>query len=234
MRVRSIFATDLGRGATRALVAGISAILLLLLVAAAAVFLRMPDPNVFNERVERIFAENDALTGQAEVRLLEILAQSGTAFAETLATYRVLIFVLLVFSAALLVSAIIFLILFVALNRRMSEIERAGIEIRSLMLSRDANAVYLNNMEFSLTGAAMETLAALAEARLDDEILSGAEIEAIVTGKSVDTCDEAAGATRIKRLRDALGNQIVSQLLIRTVARKGYMLAIEKDVIRIM
>ena len=47
-------------------------------------------------------------------------------------------------------------------------------------------------------------------------------------------CDEAAGATRIKRLRDALGNQIVSELLIKTVARQGYVLAIDKDAIRML
>ena len=37
---------------------------------------------------------------------------------------------------------------------------------------------------------------------------------------------------RIKRLRDALGNQMVSELLIRTIARKGYMLTIDKKAIR--
>ncbi len=43
-----------------------------------------------------------------------------------------------------------------------------------------------------------------------------------------------AGATRIKRLRDMLGNQMVSELLIKNIARKGYMLAIEKGVIRLI
>ena len=46
--------------------------------------------------------------------------------------------------------------------------------------------------------------------------------------------DEAAGATRIKRLRDALGNQLVSELLVKTIARRGYVLAVGKDVIRMI
>jgi DNA-binding winged helix-turn-helix (wHTH) protein len=40
------------------------------------------------------------------------------------------------------------------------------------------------------------------------------------------------GATRIKRLRDALGNQMVAELLIRTVQRRGYMLSVDKNSIR--
>ncbi len=42
------------------------------------------------------------------------------------------------------------------------------------------------------------------------------------------------GATRIKRLRDTLGNQMVSELLVKNIARRGYMLAIDKDVIRMV
>ena len=78
----------------------------------------------------------------------------------------------------------------------------------------------------------METLSVLAEARLDDDVLSGAEIEAIVSGRNAVDCDEAAGATRIKRLRDTLGNQLVSELLVKNIARRGYMLAVDKDVIK--
>jgi len=46
--------------------------------------------------------------------------------------------------------------------------------------------------------------------------------------------DEAAGATRIKRLRDSLGNQMISTLLIKNVARRGYVLAIDKNVIEMI
>ena len=74
----------------------------------------------------------------------------------------------------------------------------------------------------------------LAEARMDDDVLSGSEIEGMISGRNAADCDEAAGATRIKRLRDTLGNQIVSELLVKNIARRGYMLAVEKDVIKVL
>jgi DNA-binding winged helix-turn-helix (wHTH) protein len=197
-------------------------------------FRNLPDANAFNMKVERLFVENDDLTAEAEIKLLEILAQSGTAFSETLASYRVAIFVLLVFATALLVAALLLLAMLVGLNRRMAQIESAGIQVSSLLISREENTVYLNNMGFKLTDAAMETLSVLAEARLDDDVLSGAEIEAIVSGRNAADCDEAAGATRIKRLRDTLGNQMVSELLVKNIARRGYMLAVDKDVIKVL
>jgi DNA-binding winged helix-turn-helix (wHTH) protein len=80
----------------------------------------------------------------------------------------------------------------------------------------------------------METMSVLAEARMDDDVLSGSEIEGVISGRSAADCDEAAGATRIKRLRDTLGNQIVSELLVKNIARRGYMLAIDKDVIKVI
>jgi len=89
-----------------------------------------------------------------------------------------------------------FLVLLIALNRRMGRIERAGIEVNSLQINRGEKAVYLNDFAFKLTDAAIETLSVLAEARMDDE------------------------------------NQMMSELLVKNIARKGYMLAIDKDVIR--
>ena len=71
-------------------------------------------------------------------------------------------------------------------------------------------------------------------ARLDDEVLTGVQIEAVISGRSEADCEEAAGATRIKRLRDALGNQLVSELLVKTIARRGYVLAVAKDAIKMI
>ncbi|THH36599.1 hypothetical protein E4Z66_06520 [Aliishimia ponticola] len=219
---------------TRRFVAiGIGAIVALLLVVAVLLFLTLPDANAFNARVERIFMEND-LTTQAEIKLLEILAQSGTAFSDTLVSYRVVIFILLVFGTAMLIAALVFLLMLVALNRRMAQVERSGIQVSSLLISREENTVYLNNMEFKLTEAAMETMSVLAEARMDDDVVTGVELEALITGRDASDCEEAAGATRIKRLRDGLGNQIVSALLVKNIARRGYMLAVEKDVIKVL
>lgn len=227
-------ATESREIGNRIVVAGIAAIVLVLGVTAVLLFMSLPDANAFNMRVERLFVENDTLTGNAEIKLLEILAQSGTAFSDTLALYRFVIFVLLIFATALLVTAVAFLVMLIALNRRMGRIERQGIEVNSLLISRDQKSVYLNDFEFKLTDATLETLSVLAEARMDDEVLSGAEIEGVISGRDPSDCDEAAGATRIKRLRDTLGNQLVSELLIKNIARKGYMLAIDKNVIKMV
>jgi DNA-binding winged helix-turn-helix (wHTH) protein len=213
---------------------GIAAVVALLLASALLLYWALPDANVFNAQVERIFVENDDLTTQAEIKLLEILAQSGSAFSDTLASYRVVIVVLLVFAAAMLAAALVFLVMLIGFNRRMAQIERAGIQVNSLLISREENTVYLNNLGFKLTAAAMETMSVLAEARMDDDVLSGSEIEGMISGRSAADCDEAAGATRIKRLRDTLGNQIVSELLVKNIARRGYMLAIDKDVIKVI
>jgi DNA-binding winged helix-turn-helix (wHTH) protein len=228
------FAGDLRRIGTRAVAIGIAAIAGLLLIGGIILLLTLPDANLFNDRVERLFVENDTLTGDAEIKLLEILAQSGTAFSETLSSYRIVIFILLVFATAMLVAALVFLVILITLNRRMAQIERAGIEVNSLLISREEKTVYLNNHGFKLTDAAIETLSILAEARMDDEMLTGAAIEAMISGRRIEECDEAAGATRIKRLRDTLGNQLVSELLVRNIARRGYMLSVGKDVIRVI
>ncbi|MDD9706613.1 hypothetical protein PVW53_02190 [Seohaeicola sp. SP36] len=227
-------ASEARRAGNRIVTLGLAGIVAILAVTAVLLFRNLPDANAFNMKVERLFVENDDLTTEAEIKLLEILAQSGTAFSETLASYRVAIFVLLVFASALLVAALLLLAMLVGLNRRMAQIESSGIQVSSLLISREENTVYLNNMGFKLTDAAMETLSVLAEARLDDDVLSGAEIEAIVSGRSAADCDEAAGATRIKRLRDTLGNQMVSELLVKNIARRGYMLAVDKDVIKVL
>lgn len=227
-------ATDSLRAGNRVVAGGIAAIVLILLGAAVFLFVNLPDGNAFNTRVERIFIENNDLRAGAEIKLLEILAQSGTAFSEVLNSYRSVIFVLLVFSTALLLSALVFLVTIITLNRRISAIQRSGIQVASMLISRESRAVYINDMEFALTEAALETLSVLAEARMDDEVMTGAQIEGVISGRNAADCDEAAGATRIKRLRDALGNQLVSELLVKTIARRGYVLAVGKDVLRMI
>lgn len=234
MQDLSTSATEARRSGNRIVVLGIMGIVLILFIAAVGLFVALPDAGAFDARVEQLFVENNDLTTRAEIKLLEILAQSGTAFSDTLSSYRVVIFVLLMFATALLVAALVFLVMLVTLNRRMAQIERAGIQVNSLLISREENTVYLNNLGFKLTAAAMETLSVLAEARMDDDVLSGSEIEGVISGRKAADCDEAAGATRIKRLRDTLGNQIVSELLVKNIARRGYMLAIDKDVIQVI
>lgn len=234
MRATFTSATEVRAAGIRIVAIGIVGIFGILSLAAIFLFLSLPSGNAFNNRVEAIFIANDDLTSEAEIKLLEILAQSGTAFSETLASYRGVIFVLLVFATALLVACLVFVFTIIAMNRRVGEIERQGIMVNSLNINRDQNIVTLNDLEFKLTGAAIETLSVLAEARLDGETLTGVAIESVISGRSEADCDESAGATRIKRLRDALGNQMMAELLIKTVARQGYVLDIDPRAIRVM
>jgi DNA-binding winged helix-turn-helix (wHTH) protein len=227
-------ATDARRTGDRLVLIGVAAIVAILTIAGGLLLWNLPDANAFDARVTQIFVENSDLTNQAEIKLLEILAQSGNAFADTLASYRVVIFVLLVFATGMMIAALVFLVLLIGLNRRFAQIERTGIQVNSLLISREEKTVYLNNMGFKLTDATMETLSVLAEARMDDDVLTGSELESLISGRDASDCEEAAGATRIKRLRDGLGNQLVSELLVKNISRKGYMLAVEKDVIRVL
>ena len=110
MPENSSYASDTLKRSNRVVVMGIAAIVVILLVAAIFLFMTLPDANAFNARVEQIFIENDGLNSGAEIKLLEILAQSGTAFADTLTSYRMVIFVLLIFATALLIAALVFLL----------------------------------------------------------------------------------------------------------------------------
>ena len=130
--------TDSLKAGNRVVAFGIAAIVLILLAAALFLFLNLPDANAFNARVERIFVENNDLTTGAEIKLLEILAQSGTSFSEVLTSYRSVIFVLLIFATALLVASLVFLVTIVALNRRISAIQRSGIQVSSMLISRES------------------------------------------------------------------------------------------------
>ncbi len=233
MQANSSSASEAKAVGTRIVTFGIIAVVLILGIAGALLLLNLPDANAFNARVEQLFVENEDLTSAAEIKLLEILAQSGTAFSEVLASYRLVIFVLMLFATGLLVASLVFVVTIVLLNRRIGTIERQGIQVSSLAINREEKVVTLNDMEFSLTGAAIETLSVLAEARMDGDVLSGAEIEAMISGKDPSECEEASGATRIKRLRDALGNQMVAELLIKTVARQGYVLSIDQNAIEV-
>jgi len=234
MLVKTSSATEARKTTRWVVIVGLSGIVTILALTGFWLLWTLPDGNAFNARVEQIFIQNDAMTSQGQVKLLEILAQSGTAFSDTLASYRAVIFVLLLMAAALLLAAVAFLSFLLVLNRRVAQIETTGIQVSSLLISRAENLVILNNMEFQLTQAAIETISVLAEARMDGEMLNGAELESVIVGRPLADCDEGAGATRIKRLRDSLGNQMISTLLIKNVARRGYVLAIDKNVIEMI
>ncbi|MYI70694.1 MAG: hypothetical protein F4103_18820, partial [Boseongicola sp. SB0673_bin_14] len=119
-------ASDARAAASRAVVLGVVAIIVILGGAGAFLLLNLPDANAFNARVERLFIDNADLTSEAEIKLLEVLAQSGTAFSDVLAGYRLVIFVLMLFATGLLVACLAFVATIMLLNRRVGMIERQG------------------------------------------------------------------------------------------------------------
>ena len=129
--------SNLTRVGSRAVVLGLAAIVAILALAAILLFLNLPDTAAFEAQVQDLFARNADLTDQASFRLLEILAQSGTTFSEVLVSYRMVIFVLMVFAAALLITALVLVLALIALNRRLATVQRAGIQVSSLIISRD-------------------------------------------------------------------------------------------------
>ena len=190
----------------------------------------LPDADAFNQKVERIFVENDDLTSPAEIRLLEILAQSGT---RVLRRHRELP------GGHLRAPGV--------LHRppdRRADLSRhdrrsqpahghdraarhPGLLARPLARARgrqpqrhgiQADRCRPRNPRRARRGA---------HGRRRPE--RGRDRGRDFRGDPRPTATEAAGATRIKRLRDALGNQMVAELLIKTIARKGYMLAIDRD-----
>ena len=66
---------------------------LLTVLAFGALYFAVPDPQVFNSAVEKIFIEND-FTQQTDLKLLEVLAQSGSLFEGSIALYSKIIFTL--------------------------------------------------------------------------------------------------------------------------------------------
>ena len=70
----------------------ILALLFIILIASATLlFTNLPDANAFNIRVEKLFLESSSMPDKNEIRLLEILANSGTAFSDVLSSYRYII-----------------------------------------------------------------------------------------------------------------------------------------------
>lgn len=183
----------------------------------------LPDPSVFNANVEKIFVETD-LSTQVEIKLLEVLASSGSLFEASLSLHLQIITTLILLSFALTLAVVGLVLSNLSLRSQYQDMRNQVLSITSLRLNREENRVNINESSFKLTQSNIETLALLLEARLDDDYLSGVQIESIITGKPESDCEEAAGVVRVKRLRDALGNQIVSELLLRHVSGRGYLL----------
>ena len=127
---------------------------------------RLPDPSVFNANVERIFVETD-LSSQADIKLLEVLAASGSLFESSLNLYREIILTLLVLSITLVVTSIGLLLANLSIRQQFNELKTRALNPLSVELLREQNLVRINEDNFTLTKGNIETLALFMEARQD-------------------------------------------------------------------
>jgi len=81
---------------------GAAIILLLIISALALIIWSVPDPRVFNENIEKVFLENDFST-QTEIKLLEVLASSGSLFESSISLYSSIIFTLVIITISMMV-----------------------------------------------------------------------------------------------------------------------------------
>ena len=206
--------------------------LLLTVLAFGALYFAVPDPQVFNGAVEKIFVENN-FSQQTDLRLLEVLAQSGSLFEGSIALYSKIIFTL--FFVVLTVMLICFAFIFsnIELRKQFNLLQASSFNARSIELLRSENSVQINGDLFQLTASNSETLSVLMECAIDGDYVTGVQLESIISGKDEAECDDNSGAMRIKRLRDNLGGQIIATKLIRHVPSKGYQINSPKGSIHI-
>ena len=206
--------------------------LVLTFVAFGLLYFTVPDPQVFNSKVENLFVENE-FTKYSEIKLLEVIAQSGSLFENSVALYSKIIFTLffVVITAMMICVALIFSNM--ELRKQFDLLQSTSFNAQSIELLRSENSVQINGDWFQLTSSSIETLGVLLECSLDDEYITGIKLESIISGKNESDCDDNSGAMRIKRLRDNLGGQIIASKLIKHVPTKGYQIISYKNNIKL-
>ena len=206
--------------------------LILTFIAFGLLYFTVPDPQVFNNKVENLFVENE-FTKYTEIKLLEVIAQSGSLFESSVALYSKIIFTLffVIITALMICVALIFSNM--ELRKQFDLLQSSSFNAQSVELLRSENSVQINGDWFQLTSSNIETLGVLLEFRLDDEYVTGIKLESIISGKNESDCDDNSGAMRIKRLRDNLGGQIIASKLIKHVPTKGYQIISHKNNIKL-
>ena len=206
--------------------------LVLTFIAFGLLYFTVPDPQIFNKKVEGIFIEND-FTKQTEIKLLEVLAQSGSLFENSVALYSKIIFTLFFVILTVMMICVALIFSNIELRKQFDLLQESSFNAQSIELLRSENSVQINGDWFQLTSSNIETLSVLLECGLDDEYITGAALESILSGKNEIDCDDNAGAMRIKRLRDNLGGQIIASKFIKHVPAKGYQVTSSKDNIKL-
>lgn len=207
--------------------------LILTVLAFGLLYFNAPNPQVFNREIEEIFVKND-FARQTDLRLLEVLAQSGSLFERSVELYSKIIFTLVFVVFTVMIICFALVLNNMELRKQFKSLQESSFNARSIELLRSENSVQINGDLIQLTASNIETLAVLMEFSLDGEYVTALQLESIISGKSESECDDNSGAMRIKRLRDNLGGQIIATKLIRHVPSKGYQINSPKSGIRLV
>ena len=206
--------------------------LLLTFIAFSLLYFIVPDPQVFNNKVESIFVENE-FTKYTEIKLLEVLAQSGSLFENSVKLYSKIIFTLFFVVLTVMLICVALIFSSIEMRKQFDLLQASSFNAQSIRLLRSENSVQINGDWFQLTASNIETLSVLLECGLDGEYITSIKLESIISGKNESDCDDNAGAMRIKRLRDSLGGQIIASKFIKHVPSKGYQITSSKNDIRL-
>lgn len=206
--------------------------LLLIGLAFGSLYFAVPDPQVFNDAVELIFLEND-FAQQTDLKLLEVLAQSGSLFERSIALYSKIILTLFFVVFTIMVICVALILSNIEHRKQFNLLQATSFKAHSIDLVRIESSVKINDDWFQLTAGNIETLSVLLECGLDGDYVTGIQLESIISGKNESECDDNAGAMRIKRLRENLGSQIISTKLIRHIPSRGYQINSPRENIHI-
>ena len=128
------------------LILWVAAIILLLIISALALILwSVPDPRVFNDNIEKVFLENDFST-QTEIKLLEVLASSGSLFESSISLYSSIIFTLVIITISMMVISFGSLMSNIHLRQQFVALKNSALQVNGIELSRAENSVKINGL----------------------------------------------------------------------------------------
>jgi len=146
--------------------------LVLTFIAFGLLYFTVPDPQIFNKKFEGIFIEND-FTKQTEIKFLEVLAQSGSLFENSVALYSKIIFTLFFVILTVMMICVALIFSNIELRKQFDLLQDSSFNAQSIELLRSENSVQINGDWFQLTTSNIETLSVLLECGLETSILQG-------------------------------------------------------------
>ena len=135
--------------------------LVLTFIAFGLLYFTVPDPQIFNKKVEGIFIEND-FTKQTEIKLLEVLAQSGSLFENSVVLYSKIIFTLFFVILTVMMICVALIFSNIELRKQFDLLQESSFNAQSIELLRSENSVQINGDWFQSVSYTHLTLPTIA------------------------------------------------------------------------